>query len=185
MESNRLFISFFLYKRGEKGMNSVYMRITIAGKRESVHTGVVVHEKLWDSEKSRVRGNSDDAFSQNNLLAALKAKATEIYTACLKQDRPVASAIVKAKLTTQDEGAETLMILIRKHNEYVKKKVGVELAKSTLVKYETLCLKVQGDINSAYKKNDIILTDLNNAFLVGFELYLKTDGGIKHNTTIK
>ncbi len=88
-------------------MNSVYMRITIAGKGESVHTGVVVHEKSWDSEKSRVRGNSDEAFSQNNLLAALKAKATEIYTACLKQDTPVTSAIVKAKLTTQDEGAET------------------------------------------------------------------------------
>lgn len=143
MESNRLFISFFLYKRGEKGMNTVYMRITIGGKRESFSTGVTVHEKSWDSEKSRVRGNSDEAFSKNNLLATLKAKATEIYTTCLKQETPVTSAIVKAKLTTQDEGAETLMSLIRKHNDYVKKKVGVELAKSTLVKYETLRLKVQ------------------------------------------
>ncbi len=82
-------------------MSSVYMRITIAGKRESIHTGVVVHERSRDSEKSRVRGNSYEAFSQNNLLATLKAKATEIYTACLKQDIPVTSALVKAKLTTR------------------------------------------------------------------------------------
>ena len=161
------------------------MRITIAGKRESVHTGVSVHEKSWDSEKSRVRGNSDEAFSQNNLLATLKAKATEIYSASLKKEKSVTSAMVRAQLTTQDEGAETLISLIRKHNEYVKKKVGVELAKSTLVKYETLRLKVEGYVGNAYKKNDILLSDLNNAFLVGFELYLKTDGGIKHNTTIK
>lgn len=185
MESNRLYISYFLNKRGSKGPHSVYMRITIAGKRESVHTGVSVHEKSWDAEKAKVKGSGDEAFSQNNLLATLKAKATEIYSSCLKKETTVTSAMVKAKLTTQDEGAETLMTLIRKHNEYVKKKVGIELAKSTLVKYETLRLKVQGYISSTYKKSDIILTDLNNAFLVGFELYLKTDGGIKHNTTIK
>ena len=42
-----------------------------------------------------------------------------------------------------------------------------------------------GFLKKQYKANDIALDQLNKGFAMGFELYLKADEGIGHNTAIK
>lgn len=186
MDSNRLFISFYLNKqRSIKGVCPIYMRITIGGKRETINTGLDVHLQSWDSSKARIKGSSQEVLTKNSLLSAQKTKAIEVYTECLKQNLPLNSHLIKAKLTSQGEKTEFLIRLLHLHNEYVKRRVGIEVSKATFTKYETLLLKVQGFLRKQYKAGDIALDQLNKAFLMGFELYLKADEHIGHNTAIK
>ena len=183
---NRLHVSFFINKqRAVSGQCTVYMRITIAGIREAVNTGVTVQQQHWDKAKSRVKGSTPDILALNNLLSALKTKAIAIYTESVNHNLPITSETIKTKLVSPGVKAEYLMRLIELHNAYVKRKVGIEVSKATYTKYETLKLKVQGYLHKAYKASDIALDRLNKGFIMGFELYLKADEHIGHNTAIK
>lgn len=186
MDTNRLHISFYINKqRAVQGQCTIYLRITVAGVREAINTGVYVQQQNWDKVKSRIKGNSPEAVAQNNLLSALKTKAVGIYTDSLNQNLPITSEAIKAKLVSPGAKAEYLMRLMELHNAYVKRKVGVEVSKATYTKYETLKLKVKGYLRKAHASNDIALDKLNKGFLMGFELYLKADEHIGHNTAIK
>ncbi len=183
---NRLHISFYINtQRGSNDKYPVYMRITISGKREVVNTGVTVTKQNWDSAKATIKGKSEEAFNANKLLSTYRAKATDIYAECLKQDLPITSQLIKGKLVNPTEKAEYLIRLIHHHNAYVKRKIGIEVSKATHTKYETLLFKVKGFLRKQYKANDIALDQLNKGFLIGFELYLKADEHIAHNTSIK
>jgi site-specific recombinase XerD len=186
MDTNRLHISFYINKqRAVQGQCTIYMRITVAGVREAVNTGVYVQQQNWDKAKSRIKGTSPDVLAQNNLLSALRTKATNIYAESINQGLPITSQVIKAKLVNPGTKAEYLMRLFELHNEYVKRKVGIEVSKATHAKYETLRLKVKGYLRKSLGTGDIPLDKLNKGFLMGFELYLKADEHIGHNTAIK
>ncbi len=183
---NRLYISYFLHKESAATQKrTIYISITVAGKRERVNTGVSVRDAHWDAAKCRIKNQDEAAFTNNKLLAALNTKVTEIYTDSLKQNLPVSAKMIREKLRNPGETSEYLLRLIQLHNDYVKRKVGIEVSKATYTKYCTLQLKVKAFIRKEYKSNDIALDQLNKGFLMGFELYLKADEHIGHNTAIK
>ena len=183
---NRLYVSFFLHKQSTVTQkHTIYLSITIAGKRVRVNTSVSVLGSHWDNAKARIKGTDEDAFTNNKLLAALHTKVTEIYTEFIKKDLPVTAKLIADKLHSPGEESEYLIRLLDLHHAYVKRRVGIEVSKATFTKYGTLKLKVQGYLKQQYKSNDIALDQLNKGFLMGFELYLKADEGIGHNTAIK
>jgi site-specific recombinase XerD len=161
------------------------MRVTIAGKKELINTGVSVLHSMWDTAKGRIKGIDEDAFTNNKLLAALHTKVTEIYTDSLKQSLPISAKLIREKLRSPGEQSEYLIRLLDLHHEYVKRRVGIEVSKATNTKYGTLKRKVLGYLKKQYKANDIALDKLNKGFAMGFELYLKADEHIGHNTAIK
>lgn len=70
---NRLHASFYVSKHGGKSNKyTIYIRITIAGVRENINTGVTVVKGQWDASKSRIKGKSDDVHAANKLLTASK-----------------------------------------------------------------------------------------------------------------
>ena len=183
---NRLYVSFFLHKQSTVTQkHTIYLSITIAGKRVRVNTGVSVLGSHWDSAKARIKGIDEDAFTNNKLLAALHTKVTEIYTECIKKDLPVTAKLIADKLRSPGEASEYLIRLLDLHHAYVKRRVGIEVSKATNIKYGTLKRKVLGYLKKQYKTNDIALDQLNKGFAMGFELYLKADEHIGHNTAIK
>lgn len=183
---NRLYISFFLHKQSAVTQKrTIYLSITIAGKRERVNTGISVLDAHWDAAKGRIKIQDEDAFTNNKLLAAMHTKVTEIYTDILKQNLPVSAKLIRDKLRSPGDQSEYLIRLLDLHHEYVKRRVGIEVSKATYTKYGTLKLKVLGYLKKQYKTNDIALDQLNKGFAMGFELYLKADEGIGHNTAIK
>ena len=183
---NCLYVSFFLHKQSTVTQkHTIYLSITIAGKRVRVNTGVSVLGSHWDTAKARIKGTDEDAFTNNKLLAALHTKVTEIYTECIKKDLTVTAKLIADKLRSPGEESEYLIRLLDLHHAYVKRRVGIEVSKATFTKYGTLKLKVQGYLKQQYKSSDIALDQLNKGFLMGFELYLKADEGIGHNTAIK
>jgi site-specific recombinase XerD len=139
----------------------------------------------WDNAKGRIKNLDEDAFTNNKLLAALHTKVTEIYTDGIKQNLPVSAKVIKEKLRNPGEQSEYLIRLLDLHNAYVKRRVGIEVSKATYTKYGTLKVKILGFLKKQYKSNDIALDQLNKGFLMGFELYLKADEHIGHNTAIK
>ena len=150
-------------KRLSTNKFAVYLRITIAGKRESIHTGIFTLLKDWDSTKGRIRNTDEEYFTKNNLLAALQTRTTEIYTDLLKEKALISSRTIRARLTSPDKDQLTLLQLMEEHNKYVKRRVGIDVTKATRTKYVTLTKKVQAflklecRINGVFRKKTIQL----------------------------
>ena len=187
MANHQLYISFYLNKNraGKQGESPVSMRITINSHREVVNTGVNVDPDLWDSDKGRIKGKSPAIYSQNNLLSTWRSKAIAIYTEMVNSGLPLSSTFIKNKLLGADDRTTSLMDVVKLHNAYVSKRVEVEVCKATFTKYETLRKKLESYLKKQYNRNDLYLKELNQRFVIGFELFLKVEGKIAHNTTIK
>ena len=187
MAANQLFISFILnkFRINKQGECPISIRITINGQRESINTGVNVDPKLWDSVKSKIKGKSPFISSQNNLLDALKGKITSVYTEVLNSGMPLSSAVIKNKVNGDDDKLTGLLEVVKLHNSYVNKRINIEVTKATFTKYETLRKKLETFITKEYNRKDLFLKELNQRFVINFELFLKTEEKIAHNTTIK
>lgn len=175
----------FINKRPTTKKFPVYLRITIAGKRESIHTGVFTCPEEWDASKGRIKQTAEDYLTKNNLLMALQTRATEVYTELIKAKQPISSRAVRMKLTSPDMDQLSLLQLLEKHNRYITRRVGKDVAKATQTKYKTLTKKILSYMKLEYKRHDTLINELNRAFLIGFELYLKSEEHIGHNTAIK
>lgn len=183
--NNRLYQCLFINKRPTTKKFPVYLRITIGGKRESIHTGVYTCPEEWDASKGRIKQTGEDYLTKNNLLMALQTRATEVYTELIKAKLPISSRAVRMKLTSPDMDQLSLLQLMEKHNGYIMRRVGNDVAKATQTKYKTLTRKIQTYMKLEYKRDDTLVNELNRAFLMGFELYLKSEEHIGHNTAIK
>lgn len=183
---NRLYVTFYLNKHGgNSDKYSIYLRITIAQIREAVSTGIYVTKDEWDAAKSKVRKSAEDSMSKNRLLKALETKATDCYTECITKGLPLTARQVKMMLTKADDLCETLNTLFSHHNLYILKQVGHGITYATYRKYQIVFSKVSEFLQKEMKRNDIPLDQLNKAFAMRFELFLKADHNIGHNTTIK
>ncbi len=187
MAADQLYTSFFLNKNriDKHGESAISLRITVNGQRESINTGVSIVPDLWDSAKGKIKGKSEYIYSQNKLLSVILNKIMRIYTEILNSGMPITSAIIKGKFNGSADTTTTLLEVVKLHNAYVHKKVDIEVVKATHVKYETLRKKLEVYIAKEYNRNDLFLKELNQRFLLNFELFLKVNEKIAHNTTIK
>ena len=77
---------------------------------------------------------------------------------------------------------ETILKVFAQHNEDFEKQVGKMKSKSTYQKYCTVYRHLQDFIRYRYKVSDIALKELTPAFIIDFELYLRTQQDCTHNT---
>ncbi len=187
MEPKKLYLSLFLHKSrvNRKGLSPVLLRITIDGKRESISTGVSIKAEDWDDINCLIKGNTPLIHNQNHLINSLRGKVTGIYTELLNNGLDITTSAITKRLNGKNVEHVSLMFAIKHHNQYIKKKIGIESTQATFTKYETLKSKIQGYINKEYSRKDPLLSELSHKFVTNFELYLKTEENIKHNTATK
>ncbi len=61
-----------------KGLSSIYIRLTINGRRLDQSIGRSINPALWSPEAGRVKGNNDQARQLNNNLDVLRSKVIKL-----------------------------------------------------------------------------------------------------------
>lgn len=104
----------------------------------------------------------------------------------LKQsDDFITAEKIKQKYAGEEEPHRMLLEVFDEHNKNVEDLVGKDFVKATLTKYNTVRSKTADYIQLRFKKPDIYLESIDYAFVTGFEMYLKTEDGIEHNTAMR
>jgi site-specific recombinase XerD len=181
----KLLLWLYKSKTSSKGLAPLFMRITVNGKKSEIATGIHLQAKQWNTRTGCVRGTGAETKEMNKRLELLKATALNAYHSFAEKNATVSAGMIKQKMSGQENDGKTLLKLMRWHNETLNRKSRDEVAKATVYKYEILAEKVSTFINRKLKQNDINLKDLNHAFVTDFEMFLKTEHGISHNTAIK
>lgn len=185
-----MYISFQLKKgkTNKKGLAPINLRITLDTKRLELSTHRRIHPDSWDNKTGYALGTNDDTVILNNYLDSLKSKVQRQYNILESLDKEITLDAIRNRLTGQTVKTHTLIEVFNYNNDEVKSKIGIDVTASTHKHYEVALNKIKLFLKYQYLKEDIILEDINHAFITKFEVFLKTipqNGTVcSHNTAL-
>ena len=173
--------------RAKENQAKLFARVTVNKKRVNISLRRSVDIDSWDKNKSRVKGNSQQARIVNSYIEQVKIKLFESYQNLRAADTLVTAQSIKANFLGEDKIYKSMEDLIIYHNE----KMVCKLHKDTMRHYRSSQSYLRKFIKIEFKLNDIYLKDLNYSFVIGFENYLRSYRPTDHhrkignNTTMK
>lgn len=187
MKANQTFtILFWLYKsRMHNGLAPVYCRITIDGRRVQFSMKRKVEPGNWSTEAEKAIGKSEEIRSLNNYLDHVRVELQKHYNILLSKGEHITAETIRNSYMGIGEETKTLFESFSYHNENMEARIGIDITKATLTKYETVKSKLKLFVKKRYNKSDQPLESLNHQFITEFEYFLKVDQRIGHNTTMK
>ena len=134
---NTFTVIFFTRKsRNNPQRLSIYVRVTINGKRAEISLKRIIPYKDWDSNKSRGRGSSLKVRTLNAYLDEVYSRLLECHKELLQEDQVISSDAIKARYLGEDCNSKTLRELIAYHNGnmvYVLKRGRLQRVKDCFV----------------------------------------------------
>ena len=149
---------------------SLYARITVNQKRVSISLKRKVNLAVWDPKKAMVTNRDYNAKLTNKYIDQVKAQLFQAFQELKGEGKIITSSAIKERYLGTDQEYQSLQDLIDYHNDTF----GDKLHKDTMRHYKTSQKYIMEFVEQKYKSSDIYLKDLNYAFLVKFEHFLRT-----------
>lgn len=173
--------------RAKNNEAEIFARITVNQKRTNISLKRKINIDSWYKSKSRAKGNSQEARLLNQYLDQEHSKLFQCFQELRSTNQLVTPQAIKSKFLGLDITYRSLKQLIDYHND----KMVFKLHKDTMRHYKTTQNYLSEFVLKELKTTDIFLKDLNYAFLINFENYLRAlqpkthHGKIGNNTTMK
>ncbi|KJD31118.1 integrase [Tamlana nanhaiensis] len=175
-------VTFFTRLNSKKTDNAlIFVRITVNGKRSELSLKRNVSQKLWDKNKGKVKGNSQEARALNNYIQQVRNRLYDSYSELQKEGRLITVATVKSRYLGTDEQHKTLLQLVSYHNKTMQ----TVLKLGTLKNYKTTERYLKKFVKKVYKVDDIQLKQLNYGFVIHYEQYLHKLKNLNNNDLMK
>ncbi|MDD2636952.1 MAG: site-specific integrase [Bacteroidales bacterium] len=189
MENRNTFnLLFFAIKKrvNKKGEIPLYMRITINGKKTEMSMHRSIDAKLWNTSSGSAIGNTKISKDINNYIMSVQTSIYDYFKSLREKEIEITPSILKNRyLGIKEDNGKKVIQLYQEHNDKIKKLINIDYSPDTVQRYETSLRHTQEFIKQKYKKDDLYLEELNNEFIVDYEVYFKTVRKCSHNTTMK
>ncbi|PCJ94408.1 MAG: integrase [Flavobacteriaceae bacterium] len=164
-------VIFFTRKsRSHSSQLSIYVRITVNGKRSEMSVKRSIPQNQWDTTRNRGRGNSETIRILNTYLDQVYNKLLESHKELMEEDKIISSDAIKSRYLGEDDDSKTLKELIAYHNGNM-----IHVLKAgTMKNYYTTEKYLQKFLLKKRRLKDIYLKQLNFRFIIDFEQYLRT-----------
>ncbi|WP_200859640.1 site-specific integrase [Sphingobacterium paucimobilis] len=170
-----------------KGICPIRCRITYNSYRKEFSTGLFINPKNWNNKKQVAIPNNQENSIINNQLSIIKNKINQgfIFLQLHRKDSIDVDMIYSQFKGENIKEDKFISEAFNLHNNKMKALVNIDVAITTLEKYQQTENHVLEYIKFQYSKKDIRLKELNLNFLYDFDLYLKTEKSFKTNTIQK
>ncbi|MGJ8735042.1 site-specific integrase [Zobellia laminariae] len=164
-------IYFFLKKKSRRkdGSIPIYARIVVDGLRADLSAKEATLEEVWNSDAGRVNPKVKNAKVINETLDEVYKDLCQCKMELVQEGRFLTSQAVKLRYTGEDTPLKSLKDLFKYHQKNEVKKLDPGTAKNYGATEKYLLLYVK----SKFKTTDIRLGQINYAFVLGFENYLR------------
>ncbi|WP_099365256.1 site-specific integrase [Sphingobacterium sp. 1.A.4] len=170
-----------LPKNKKEEMAVVYARITVNGRRAEISLKSKIDPNNWDEAKGRAKGKREEIIKLNSHMEQVRSLIFDGYQELIQQNKSVSVDAVKAKYL--GEGIEETMTLL-KIVEYHRQVAATKLAPGTMKNYYTTENYLKKFIKHQYRKNDIMLEELNYKFILDFENFLINYESTDHHKSL-
>lgn len=147
-------------------------------------TKLFVDKSRWSNKTSRMIGRTAEALSINASIDALTTTLMQIYRK-YESSPALYLDLIKSVFFGKDKEFTTFLPVFDKYLESITLQVGRTLTKGTLYKYRVVRQNFQEFLKEKYHRKDLGLTEMTNAVVQDFHLYLVSVVGGVHNTTTK
>lgn len=180
-------VLFFLKRDKQKNNGNVplFCRITIDKKEARFGMKFDVNPATWSVKAGRAIGRTSEVVELNSIIDQTKTALFNIYNDILLSEVNVTAEKVKNRFLGISTKEHNLLEHFVRHNEDVKKLIGISKSKATYQKYEVTKKHLTNFIKEKYNLSDISFKEINHLFLTDFEVYLLTSCGCNSNTTAK
>lgn len=171
MKSQSTFATLFWVSstRIKNGQVSVYVRITVNGKRVNISLKRKVALSEWNSLKGRARGTKQESRLLNRYLGQVQSRIYESYEQLRAEKELISAQTIKARFLGEDDNEYSLLTLVDYHNTQMSE----TLSYGTLKNYFTTQKYIKQFLQEKRKKDDIYLSKLTFCFVVDFEKFLR------------
>ncbi|RXG30660.1 site-specific integrase [Leeuwenhoekiella marinoflava] len=182
-------------KQNNNGESAIYAKIKLHGKTSTLSTGKYIEKDRWESTNKLK--NTLRITSEKNCLTTLKlieSKVESIYLKLVKANENVTLNDIKNQLKGKPDKSNhrDILKLFQEHNDYFKRKYEAgERTKASLQKYNRAKDLISNFLHEKYRKKDLDITEIDNAFIYELEHFLKYESrfkgkvGINHNSVVK
>ncbi|OFY62534.1 MAG: hypothetical protein A2Y71_10440 [Bacteroidetes bacterium RBG_13_42_15] len=189
MERNTFNIIFYVRKNKVKkdGDASLFMRLTINGRRWDSALKIKIDPSKWDAKRQVAISDNDekDLNLINETIESLRFRIHKIKLKIEDEGKLLTIESVRDKLIDKEKFNRTILKLFQNHNDECKLKVGIQVTQATYGRYLTCYKHLKEFINKEYKADDLSVSEINRRFYERFEFFLKKEKKCAHNTTIK
>jgi len=171
----------------KNGEIPVYMRVTVNKQAFTFSMQGSVLPSLWSQEKEKSRGKDRKALELNHYIESVKSRLYKIHRELEIDGKIISAQIIKDIFlgnVKPDEG-KTLVEVHTEHNERCRKLLNTEYSPSTIYKFDASLKFLQDFMRKELNREDIPLNKLSENFIRQYEVYLKTERGCNHNSSIK
>lgn len=179
-------LGYFLYttKATQKNQIPLYVKIRVNGTVTSISTGCNIPRELWDEDTKRLRGNSTISLHANNRLKLIESTVYDhAYT--LEKNGKVITAQILKDFVLGKNIKPTVRDAMREYLKMVHSLIGNRYSSNTYEKYKLTETRIIEFMESKLKVHDMQLIHLNDAFLIDFEVFLRSVYRNSHTTCAK
>ena len=166
-------------------MSTIYLRITVSGKRTEISTGQVINSLQWGIKSGKIIGNTHNAKQLNALMEGIRSKVFECYTALFNTGKEITCENLRNKYLKIEDKKVTLIEIFKDHNSKMKELIGKGFSKGTWERYETSLKHTQSFLKWKFNLSDIDICDINPAFVADYEFYLRKVRDCSNNSAVK
>lgn len=168
--TSKFSILFWVYSsRAVNKESNIYIRITLDGQRANISLNKKIDVNQWNAKHQRMKGHGNLASQINLFLDDTKARMIRTIRDLESENRVITTMLIKARFLGEDIKSHSLKDIFEYHNEIMANK----LCSKTLCHYRTSQKYILNYVESKFKAPDILLQDLNYAFVLGFESFLR------------
>ena len=182
-----VYFSIRASKKNKKGLSPIEASISYNGERIYFSTGKFAKPSDWSKQKQMVKGNTQEAQLINDYLIELRNKIYEKEVELMKKGYMVTVQLLKDAIYNKVESLKdkTLMQVISEHNGNKEKLLGKGISKASIYCFEHSKKLLLEFIQKEYKRDDLLLNEVNLGFIQSFHTFLLSDKGMAQNTCIK
>lgn len=184
MNENKLKVSFFVQaKRTDKnGLVPIIGRISLGRTHSGFSTKCKTPLALWDSRKQRLVGKSAIAVSINQKLSECTALIHSRFHELSERETVFTATDVRDAYQGQIYRQTMLLESFEEYLRQTKERIGIDRALKTF-KLRTYQLSLLREyVQKKHRVSDIPISQLDKAFIEGFEYYLTIDRKLKRSS---
>lgn len=161
------------------GMCQLLCKVSIDAEWAQIGTKVSVNPAIWNPERGRADGRSENAVVVNRAIDDLTREIAGHYDRIKNSLGFITAELVKNAVKGIGQKPLTLLALFREHNEEFRKRVGIDRIKETYDSYLRSYKHLSAFIQEKKGVEDVTLRSLDRVFYDDFELFLRTDRNLK------
>ena len=170
-------ILFYIRKNmtDKNGMCSIYLRITVNGKRSEISVQRKVKVTDWNCDSGRAKNFKASNRELNKYLEDVRYRLYQIQGKYVADGKHYTSQMIKNAFQGKSSRYKTLLLIYDSHNKEISELVGKEFSSGAYQRHLRTARHLKAFINYEYGYEDMNVKEIDLKFINRFEHFLKTN----------